>query len=156
MVKVMEMSALSRRYIEVAPRQSGKTTRLLEGLYRFRMMTDMEDPCIVIAPNIMMSSRLQREYMNMIGGSCVYRDIYLSEIGFIDPNRDIAFVSSGFDLNALRPQLRESYIFLEEFAMMNDLSDLVLERVIYGTTSPLVGHDMKLINLNWGQYVRIR
>ncbi|HHC19334.1 MAG TPA: hypothetical protein ENK81_02910 [Euryarchaeota archaeon] len=152
----MEMSVLSRRYVEVAARRSGKTTRLLEGLYRFRMMTDMEDPCIVMAPNYDMTSRLQRDYMNMVGGSCVHRGVYLSEIGFIDPNRDIAFVSNGFNLHSLRPQLREYYIFLEEFAMMNDLSDSILQRVIYGTTSPLSTYDMKLINLNWGQYVRIR
>jgi len=120
------------------------------------MMTDMEDPCIVISPSVIMTSRLQRDYMEMVGGSCVYRGIYLSEIGFIDPNRDIAFVSNGFDLHSLRPQLRESYIFLEEFAMMNDLSDSILDRVIYGSTSPLSSYDMKLINLNWGQYVHIR
>ena len=153
---VLVMSVISSRYVEVARRGSGKSTRLLEGLYRFRMMTDMEDPCVVVAPNLIMASKLQRDYMNMVGGSCVYRNIYLSEIGFIDTNRDIAFVPNGFDLNALRPQLRESYIFLEEFAMMNNLPDAVLARVIYGTTSPMAGHDMKLINLNWGQYVDFR
>ena len=116
----------------------------------------MEDPCIVMTPNTIMSSKLQRDYMDMVGGSCAYRGIHLSETGSIDPNRDIVFVPQGFDLNALRPQLRESYVFLDEFAMMNDLPDLVLERVIYGTTSPESGHDMKLINLNWGQYVDFR
>lgn len=142
------------KYIERAPRRSGKSTRLLWALKDFRGMVFYEKPVVVVSPNPHMSQELKRSFISTLTHFTTNPRGYVREerVRSVDPARDILFTSAqsirGINFGS------SNYFFFDEVNHIDfQISDEILNRTVYVAYTS-TGNDSfnlsELIRLNGG------
>ena len=142
------------KYIERAPRRTGKTTRLIRALKDFRGMVYYNAPVIIISPNPHMSQSLKESFLSTLTHFTANREGWVREerVHNNDPSRDILFASIQWLRG--RGEVRDAYFFFDELEDIPfRIDQWVLKRTVYVNYTPR-GTDTsnltELIYLNGG------
>jgi len=124
--------------IDIAPRQSGKTTMLVNNAIQYIINNDND--VYIVLPNIHMREHTRSILMNIISDLSFKRDI-IRHINFVDTNWFNTYFTHLNDI---------SRIYFDESDLMHDIP---LIKNAYYTTTPTTGRTNSFINvLESGEY----